>query len=316
MALSKEQIFAAADSIAAAGKKPTLEAIRQIVGGSYSTISPALQAWKAQSSSAAAAPIREPAPAAITEKLVAAGNDAWSFAQELANTRLKADREALDQVRVTLEADRVEAMDIADRVTLEAEALREALAAATEEKNEAISKARAATEQAHTAEARAIEIEKRAGELRAELDRAHQESDAAHAEAAQHLQALQALQARFTDAEAAAAANAAEAQQRLTEATAAAAAAAAENRAVAERAEARALEIEKRAEEMRSEIERAKKEAAEAQQSASTAREDAALLRGQLQATKEATADIIARLTPAPAPAPAPARGRVAAGAG
>ena len=180
MALTKEQIFAAADSITASGKKPTLEAIRQIVGGSYSTISPALQAWKAQASSAAAAaPLREPAPAAITEKLIAVGADVWSAAQELANTRLQADREALEQVRVTLEAERVEAIGIADRVTLEAEALREALAAAEQEKNEASSKALAAAEQAHTAEARAIEIEKRANELRSELDRAHQESDAA-----------------------------------------------------------------------------------------------------------------------------------------
>jgi colicin import membrane protein len=48
MAVTKEQIFSAADDLAAAGQRPTLEAIRQITGGSYTTISPALNEWKAR----------------------------------------------------------------------------------------------------------------------------------------------------------------------------------------------------------------------------------------------------------------------------
>ena len=60
MAVTKEQIIAAADQIAAAGERPTLEAVRQIVGGSYTTISPVLNEWKARQKEATA-PLREPA---------------------------------------------------------------------------------------------------------------------------------------------------------------------------------------------------------------------------------------------------------------
>ena len=54
MAVTKEQILAAADQIAAEGQRPTLEAIRQITGGSYTTISPVLNEWKAKQTSTAA----------------------------------------------------------------------------------------------------------------------------------------------------------------------------------------------------------------------------------------------------------------------
>ena len=35
MAITKQEIFDAADQIAAAGQRPTLEAVRQITGGSF-----------------------------------------------------------------------------------------------------------------------------------------------------------------------------------------------------------------------------------------------------------------------------------------
>jgi hypothetical protein len=61
MAVTKEQVFAAADQISVAGQRPTLEAVRKITGGSYTTISPALNEWKARQATTAA-PLREPAP--------------------------------------------------------------------------------------------------------------------------------------------------------------------------------------------------------------------------------------------------------------
>ena len=48
MAVSREQILEAADQIAAEGQRPTLDTVRKITGGSYSTISPVLNEWKAQ----------------------------------------------------------------------------------------------------------------------------------------------------------------------------------------------------------------------------------------------------------------------------
>ncbi|ELT9905991.1 DNA-binding protein [Escherichia coli] len=175
MAVTKEQIFEAADQLAAAGQKPTLEAIRQITGGSYTTISPALNEWKARQA-AQATPLREPAPQAVADRLAEVGAEVWSIALELANARLAAEREALDKARADLEADRAEATELADRLAAQVEELQSRLAsieaaeqAARIEADDLRNQLAAAQEQAHTAEARAAE-------LRTELDRAHHES--------------------------------------------------------------------------------------------------------------------------------------------
>jgi chromosome segregation ATPase len=181
MAVTKEQIFSAADELAAAGQKPTLEAIRQRTGGSYTTISPALNEWKARQATAAQ-PLREPAPQAVADRLA----EVWGIALELANARLASEREALEKARAELEADRAEATELADRLAAEVEELQSRLAsteaaeaAARGEAEELRGQLAAAQEQAHTAEARAQEIERRAGELRTELDRAHADAAAA-----------------------------------------------------------------------------------------------------------------------------------------
>jgi chromosome segregation ATPase len=183
MAVTPEQIFDAADQIAAAGQRPTLDAVRQIVGGSYTTISPALNEWKAKQK--AAASLREPAPAAVGERLAAVGADIWALALELANSRLAAEREALEKARVDMNAAQAEAVELADQLTAELEAakakiaaLEAAASAATGEAAELRAQVVAVTERAATAEARA-------GELRTELDHAHQSVDQARKEANQ-----------------------------------------------------------------------------------------------------------------------------------
>nr|WP_267785071.1 DNA-binding protein [Paenarthrobacter ureafaciens]MCY0975712.1 DNA-binding protein [Paenarthrobacter ureafaciens] len=61
MAISKEQIFAVADELDAAGQNPTLANVRKQLGsGSFTTISEAMNEWRARKASQAA-PIREPA---------------------------------------------------------------------------------------------------------------------------------------------------------------------------------------------------------------------------------------------------------------
>ena len=68
MAITKQDILAAADALDAEGAKPTLAAVRKkLGGGSFSTISEAMKEWKANHASAAA-PLREPAPAAVVER--------------------------------------------------------------------------------------------------------------------------------------------------------------------------------------------------------------------------------------------------------
>ncbi len=127
MAISREQIFTVADELATAGEKPTLETIRKRTGGSYTTISPILNEWKAQQA-AKAAPVREPIPSAVGDKLLEVGGEIWRIALDLANSRLAAEREALEKVRTDLEGERMEAVELADRLTAQGEELQSRLA--------------------------------------------------------------------------------------------------------------------------------------------------------------------------------------------
>ena len=69
MAITASEVYAAADTILAAGQQPTLAAVRAALGGgSFTTISEAMKAWKA-AQQAAATPQREAAPAAVTDRL-------------------------------------------------------------------------------------------------------------------------------------------------------------------------------------------------------------------------------------------------------
>ncbi len=177
MAVTKEQIFSAADELAAAGQRPTLEAIRQITGGSYTTISPALNEWKARQATAAA-PLREPAPQAVADRLAELGADVWAVALDLANAEL--------------EADRAEATELADKLAGDVEALQSHLALIKAAEAAARGEADELRGQLAAAEARAQEIERRADDLRTELDRAHQDAEQARQALAERLTAAQA----------------------------------------------------------------------------------------------------------------------------
>lgn len=293
MAVTKEQVFAAADQISVAGQRPTLEAVRKITGGSYTTISPALNEWKARQATTAA-PLREPAPQAVADRLAEVGAELWAIALELANARLSSEREALEKARSDMEAAQAEATELADRLTTEVEEQQVRLASieaaeqvARTEAGELRAQLTAAREQAHTAEARVLEIERRAGELRQELDRAHQEADQVRAELAEQQKVIEAAkQAARAEADAL--------RGQLTAA-----------QEQAHTAEARVLEIERRAGEMCTALERAHQDADQvrselatvkakaeadrndrerAREQVATAREDAAQLRGQVEA--------------------------------
>ena len=206
MAIAKEQIFTAADDLVAAGQKPTLEAVRQVTGGRYTTISPALNAWKARQAAAAAAR-REQAPPAVLERLAEMGSDIWTIALTLANARFAAERGVLETDRAELEANRNEATDLADKLAGEVETLQSRLASieasqadARREVEGLRDRLAAVQKQAHTAEARALEIERRAGDLRAELDRAHEDADQARAALAEQKNAGQAATTQLDDA--------------------------------------------------------------------------------------------------------------------
>ena len=182
MAITKEQIFAVADDLDAAGQNPTLANVRkQLGGGSFTTISEAMNEWRARKASQAA-PIREPAPASITEKLAELGGDLWAVALDMANNRLAAEREALEAVRQETEAARQEAAELADQLTVELDEAKGRIAALEAAEATAKGEAEALREKLAAAGEKAATAEARAGELRTELDHAHQEARQARAE--------------------------------------------------------------------------------------------------------------------------------------
>ena len=119
------RIFKIADELDAAGQSPTLAAVRKLLGGgSYTTISQAMNEWRAKKATKET-PVREAAPQAITELLEQVGMEVWGQALQLANGRLVSEREALDTARQDLEAQRQEAAELADQVSHELETARQ-----------------------------------------------------------------------------------------------------------------------------------------------------------------------------------------------
>jgi len=127
MKASKEQVFRAAEQLSKSGDKVTLAAVRGLLGGvSYTSIQEGLTEWKAQQTRRQAA--NEAAPTCIAERLGVFGVEIWRLASEQATARLEAEREGLEQARVSLELERLEAAELADKLASEVEELKAELA--------------------------------------------------------------------------------------------------------------------------------------------------------------------------------------------
>ena len=125
MAVTTKQIFEIADQLDASGQNPTLALVRkELGGGSYTTISQAMNDWRARKA-AKETPVREAAPQAIAELLEQAGMEAWGHALQMADGRLAAEREGLEVARQELEVQRREAAELADQLSAELEAARQ-----------------------------------------------------------------------------------------------------------------------------------------------------------------------------------------------
>ncbi len=169
MAITTQDIHRAADEIAEAGGTPTLAAVRKALGGgSFTTISEAMQDWK--SSRTAPAPIREPAPESITARLGEIAGGIWATALEMANTRLQAEREALERVRQETEQARREAADLADQVSAELDQARADLLA----QSGALDRAKA---EAGRLASELAEAQRRADTAQAALDESRRQCD-------------------------------------------------------------------------------------------------------------------------------------------
>ena len=126
-----EEIWTVADALAAEGQKPTLAAVRHAVGGgSFTTISEAMSAWRArQATVAEQTRTAIPVPEAVQRLADTLATQIWAEALRVAEGRLQADREALEQTRQTLTQEKTEAVDMADALALELDQLRETLKA-------------------------------------------------------------------------------------------------------------------------------------------------------------------------------------------
>ena len=126
------RIVAAAEAVAGRGENPTLTAVRtELGGGSFSTISPVLRAWKAAQAHDDE-PMREPLPARLHEAAIAGTGEIWRAALELAGERLAAERAALDATRVELDDAVTEATATADELATQLEQAQSTAQAAAE----------------------------------------------------------------------------------------------------------------------------------------------------------------------------------------
>ncbi len=91
---SQEDIFSAADALVAAGKTPTLLALREALGGgSMSTLSQALTLWRQNRSGASMPEVSVPdLPLALKTLLDSIGRSFWSEAVALAGRDLQSIR--------------------------------------------------------------------------------------------------------------------------------------------------------------------------------------------------------------------------------
>jgi type II secretory pathway component GspD/PulD (secretin) len=104
MAITQEQVYTAANSIATAGKTATVAAVRAYLGtGSFSTITPILREWaEAQALPTISVGHAETAPQQIIDVLMAMAPHVWATAAQKANEHLVIERSAMDIERTKM----------------------------------------------------------------------------------------------------------------------------------------------------------------------------------------------------------------------
>ncbi|HAF4894522.1 TPA: hypothetical protein G8O11_000556 [Salmonella enterica] len=124
MAISKADVVNACNELYAQGKNVTLDAVRAITGGSFSTISPLVKEWKAEQSGVNASLESSVARTDVPVKLTELLNTLWSAAMAEASRKLEAERQLLNDYKTELENERSDVMFAADRVSAELDDLK------------------------------------------------------------------------------------------------------------------------------------------------------------------------------------------------
>lgn len=186
MAITRDQIYAIANTLNSQGTRPTLAAIRRLLGaGSFTTISEALNEWKMlQSTEAASNQIKEAPPESFRSQLQAFGASLWSDALTLASARFNADREAMDEKNREKEEYYQNLNELTEEYDKELEGAKACIEQLREALNIANQRAEQLAEEAQQARQTIIDTEKernimenRALALQIEVDRAHQEHE-------------------------------------------------------------------------------------------------------------------------------------------
>lgn len=160
-------VFQAANEMADAGQVPGLEAVKQKVGGSYTTITRALREWRKERDQQQAA-VDAP-PEAVSELAQRLAGDLWKAATAEAQMGLTAAREALNADNRRLQEEMAEVLRSADSMASQIAEL-ESRAGDLQSKLDEASRRRSEAEtQLQVQNAKVENLEARVNELRQEL---------------------------------------------------------------------------------------------------------------------------------------------------
>lgn len=177
MAITKEQIYQAADELSSNGQEPTLAAIRKALGGgSFTTISEAMKEWRqARNQDEAKANTPPPMPDAVQNALETLGGEVWKVAMEIAQAKLQTERDALEKTRADMENQQREAAEMSDQMDAEIEKLKAQVSALETDKQQLQQQHGETKTQYAVIEARYEEQSKRVEDILAELKETRQQ---------------------------------------------------------------------------------------------------------------------------------------------
>ena len=184
MALTIQDIHAAADQLQEQGVKPTLAEVRKALGGgSFTTISDAMQSWKREQQEEQELQ-QVDLPSGITERLHTLGADMWQTAIDMANDRLSKEREALEVVKTKAQAETDEAQEAVK--TLEGEQ-----ADLLQQLDEVATTAKTATKSAQQATADHSALKQVLADTKHQLELEHSKAETAQSQLAEVRNALE-----------------------------------------------------------------------------------------------------------------------------
>ncbi|ENE1342857.1 DNA-binding protein [Salmonella enterica] len=124
MAISKADVVKACNELSVQGKNITLDAVRAITGGSFSTISPLVKEWKAEQSGVNTALESGIARTDVPERLTELLNTLWTAALATASDKMDAERQLLNDYKTELEDERHDLIYASDRIACELDDLK------------------------------------------------------------------------------------------------------------------------------------------------------------------------------------------------